>query len=367
MPVWWRKTTTDPARADILPTGEKKVKKRYEWFDNAKGFLIYCVILGHVVERFLSRSWLAGRIQLWIYLFHMPAFVFLAGLFSKRAVMECRVDKALSYLFLFYFLKAAFYAAGIYVKGAENAEFLLFTESGIPWFCLAMCWWYLAAILTRSLSPAIVLTGSLVLSAITGYFPIDGSFLVLFRTFNFFPFFYLGYLTDPAQLRQLTQNKAARIAGALILTAAMGMCFLFYGKADKLLMLLRGRYRYEEIGKELCGIGGCFCRMTIFILSGIMILSFFCVIPREKTPLALIGIQTLPVYAFHGLFITILIGRFRTIRDWMLSGHLFLHCVLFSLLVLCLTLLPPFGWIARFIMRLPAAAAEKTRARDDYK
>ena len=275
MPVWWRKTTTDPARADILPTGEKKVKKRYEWFDNAKGFLIYCVILGHVVERFLSRSWLAGRIQLWIYLFHMPAFVFLAGLFSKRAVMERRVDKALSYLFLFYFLKAAFYAAGIYVKGAENAEFLLFTESGIPWFCLAMCWWYLAAILTRSLSPAIVLTGSLVLSAITGYFPIDGSFLVLFRTFNFFPFFYLGYLTDPAQLRQLTQNKAARIAGALILTAAMGMCFLFYGKADKLLMLLRGRYRYEEIGKELCGIGGCFCRMTIFILSGIMILSFF--------------------------------------------------------------------------------------------
>ena len=44
-------------------------------------------------------------LQFWVYLFHMPAFVFVSGLFSKNAIKEKRWDKAIPYVFLYLLMK----------------------------------------------------------------------------------------------------------------------------------------------------------------------------------------------------------------------------------------------------------------------
>lgn len=58
--------------------------KRIIWIDTLKGLAILLVIIGHVCQmRFpVSGKWLANI----IYSFHMPLFLFLSGLFARKAV-----------------------------------------------------------------------------------------------------------------------------------------------------------------------------------------------------------------------------------------------------------------------------------------
>ena len=54
--------------SDSLPEREYR-------YDNLKAFLIFCVVLGHVLKRF-GMSEGADALYLLIFSFHMPAFLF---------------------------------------------------------------------------------------------------------------------------------------------------------------------------------------------------------------------------------------------------------------------------------------------------
>ena len=51
---------------------------RLDYLDKAKGILIILVVIGHI--------WQSGPVFNIIYAFHMPAFFFISGLFSKKTV-----------------------------------------------------------------------------------------------------------------------------------------------------------------------------------------------------------------------------------------------------------------------------------------
>src|SRR5699024_12235808 len=57
--------------------------KRNAYFDNAKLLLIFLVVFGHATQPFISESNSISTLYTWIYTFHMPAFIFLAGFFAK--------------------------------------------------------------------------------------------------------------------------------------------------------------------------------------------------------------------------------------------------------------------------------------------
>ena len=58
-------------------------KQRYLGYDNIRGILIILVVFGHFLE--LCPGAVAGsHVYLLIYCFHMPAFIFLSGRFSKH-------------------------------------------------------------------------------------------------------------------------------------------------------------------------------------------------------------------------------------------------------------------------------------------
>lgn len=57
--------------------------KRSLFWDNFKGILIVFVVLGHLLENFFEVPKLKD-IYLFIYLFHMPLFVFVSGFFSQK-------------------------------------------------------------------------------------------------------------------------------------------------------------------------------------------------------------------------------------------------------------------------------------------
>ena len=61
--------------------------------DNAKGGLIFLVVLGHYLEK--SGGWsnqCLNAVLSTIYLFHMPAFVFLVGITTKRDRLRTRMQ-----------------------------------------------------------------------------------------------------------------------------------------------------------------------------------------------------------------------------------------------------------------------------------
>ena len=60
--------------------------KRIAKWDNLKLFLIFTVVEGHIADTFYEYCNDMKSVFLFIYLFHMPAFIFLSGLFSKKTV-----------------------------------------------------------------------------------------------------------------------------------------------------------------------------------------------------------------------------------------------------------------------------------------
>lgn len=57
--------------------------ERNAYFDNAKLLFIFLVVFGHAIQPFTEESRAIYTLYTWIYLFHMPAFIFLAGFFAK--------------------------------------------------------------------------------------------------------------------------------------------------------------------------------------------------------------------------------------------------------------------------------------------
>ncbi len=114
--------------------------------DAMKGVLIFLVVLGHFLLPLLGFG--ARSINLpfdLIYSFHMPAFVFLSGLFAGHALRSPRhwCKRCLTLLWLYIFFKwLVFYPEKIaYHMPGSLPDF--WHESGTPWYVLALCFWTL--------------------------------------------------------------------------------------------------------------------------------------------------------------------------------------------------------------------------------
>lgn len=57
-------------------------KTRDTYWDSLKFVLIFLVVLGHMIEPYITSSKVILAVYNFIYLFHMPLFVFVSGRFS---------------------------------------------------------------------------------------------------------------------------------------------------------------------------------------------------------------------------------------------------------------------------------------------
>lgn len=57
--------------------------KRESYFDNAKFILIFLVVFGHFLQTFIADYAGVRVLYIYIYTFHMPAFVLISGFFAK--------------------------------------------------------------------------------------------------------------------------------------------------------------------------------------------------------------------------------------------------------------------------------------------
>ena len=196
-------------------------KKRIYKYDNVKAFLIFLVVIGHMTSDYVSDSHLVRWITLWIYTFHMPAFIFISGLMHKQYItreraelgfkgeMRMRWDKVAGFFLCAYGLKIFIHYSRLLM--GQNPQWSWTEEPGIPWYLFVMAEYELVFYIMKYIDggsstkpsgkrPLFVIAGAFALSAVIGYFPSVGDNFCLSRMINFLPIYMLGYYLDMKKL-----------------------------------------------------------------------------------------------------------------------------------------------------------------------
>ena len=175
--------------------GQKTALYRDERLDSVKYYLIILVIAGHVFSQSqFSESQACTIIWKWIYMFHMPLFVFISGRFSYKKDKENflkSIWKLLEPLIVFQFIICLL---DFVLTGSVSLKKIL-TPWWVLWYLLSLTYWRLliqllpSKILNKA-GAVLIVTFCISLSA--GFLPFDW-FLSVQRTLSFMPFFFLGY------------------------------------------------------------------------------------------------------------------------------------------------------------------------------
>ncbi len=103
-------------------------RKREYLFDNYKVLLIVLVVIGHFIEPCYDQNPFLYELKWWIAAFHMPAFIFISGYFSKKVPS---VKKLVGGLVIPYFVYEVIYYL-LYTFVLDKETELYFTRPKFP-------------------------------------------------------------------------------------------------------------------------------------------------------------------------------------------------------------------------------------------
>lgn len=327
-----------------------KTERIYK-FDNYKFFLICCVVLGHIGNKYAPQSRTLAMAQFWVYLFHMPAFIFVSGLFSKKTIDMKRWNKIVPYIFLYVVMEIIEYVASVMVRGVEQSGLDLFHENGVPWFALTMFWCFFITVFVRKVHPGYVLVVSILLSVISGYCANIGSFLVIQRTIIFYPFFYLGYIIEIDKLLEFTNKIIVKIISTIVIIGSLVWVAENYEKVAAWRSLFRARYTYMEMSAQYQW--GFLWRLAAYGISFIMLIAIISIVPYRKLPISWLGQRTLSVFVLHYPLLVIMFNKWDWMMNWMPDGKVAVHALIVCFVVVLFTSLKPFDYLVRLIMNVP--------------
>ena len=111
-----------------------KIQSRSAYWDNIKGFLIFLVVFAHCLYDHQDKAAIDAIVKS-IYLFHMPAFIFVYGFFGKSE--RAHSEKSIFVLLFAYFI---FNSITVIIMGWTE----FFNPEYSYWYILALVIWRLA-------------------------------------------------------------------------------------------------------------------------------------------------------------------------------------------------------------------------------
>lgn len=269
---------------------------RDAFFDNAKFFLIFLVVFGHVISPYRGNEEWLGAIYHFIYIFHMPAFILLAGYFSRNYHKKAYYVKIVTQLLFPYVLLQTvytFYYNNLYTKTDFTLQY--FTPRWAMWFLLSMIAWKLLLPLFTRWTPKYAILLSVIIGIIARFIEVPDRFLSLDRTFYFFPFFLIGYyLFHTSIFEELKKKKWLVPALGVLLLSFTTVYFLINNIIGA--SILYGTYTSSSV----TDIG---IQLVMYATSLLITFSFFTIVPRDKGFYTEIGQRSFYVYILHGFII----------------------------------------------------------------
>lgn len=259
--------------------------------DNAKGVLIVLVVFGHLLE--FSGGWrdpLLSLVLTAIYMFHMPAFIFLSGMTAKADGLARRLATLLIILVAF---------QGIYVGVvmALTGGFAgnLLQPYWLLWFLLSMIWWVALLPAVQKIPFSLAISIAIALGA--GLIPWAGYPLSIARTLVFLPFFVAGAIYGKQVWSFMSLHNPLRYA-ALLLLPVIAVAIHQYGVSN---VWLYGSFRFDQLNVSTAP--GIVTRAALILAASAASLAMFATIPSAKTIITKAGRNSLSVFVLHGLIV----------------------------------------------------------------
>lgn len=267
---------------------ETAPKVREERIDSVKYWLIVLVITGHVFEYFKIIPE-CEVLWNWIYIFHMPLFIFISGYFSRKKdkkELQASIWKLLEPLIIF---QTLIRLTQFIFKGSISLGSIL-TPWWVLWYLLSLIYWRLMIQIIPEKHTKLILFATFVFSILAGFLPFN-RFLSIQRTLSFMPFFFFGYYMKGKNLYLPDKYKL--------------FSFLFL-----VLMIAVPLYFPQYLG-DLChaapygSIFGALKRVFVFFWAIPLSIAFINICPN--TPWAIQqGKFTMQYYIYHALMIPVL-------------------------------------------------------------
>lgn len=266
-------------------------------FDNIKFILIALVVFGHFWE--LINGQAAGNLYRIIYLFHIPAFIFITGYFAKFNPSRILFSFIVPYVLL-QILYLVFHAFVIQEAASVSLQFT--KPYWLLWYLMAVTFYYLLIPFFETKDrrkQALIVAAAVVVSLLAGFDENIGYFLSLSRFFTFLPFFLTGYyLAQNNTLENITLKKGPSLILPSIAVIGVVISTFYIAKSPIHYQVLYGSYSYEamEYGPGV--------KLILAVFSTCWIILLLHVIPNKKIPaISLIGKNTFPIFVLHGFLI----------------------------------------------------------------
>jgi fucose 4-O-acetylase-like acetyltransferase len=276
---------------------------------NAKGILIFLVVLGHLLEVFKDDYF---HIFLIIYSFHMPLFVFISGYFAKRVTFKKIVNLILLYIIIRVLFTWFLYAIG----EIDSLEYWFEMPYFHLWYIVSLVFWYFGALLLKKanfskVTNIVILLVILMVSVASRDFTqavvniisvYDTDFtsytLSYQRTLTFAPFFFAGYFLN----QQLMQKIYSFLWKPKIILSVFLVFLIIYFQIDNfgLEQLFRGSWGEHTFTNDSKGyLFMIFLHYFIASVVGILILN---TVNNQRNILTTWGDNSLQIFLFHPIF-----------------------------------------------------------------
>ena len=261
-------------------------------FDNAKFAAILLVGVGHAIGT-LWELRAAGALNLVIYGFHMPAFVLMAGYFSKNFdFSKRRVQRLVTGVVVPYLVFQVIYVALAKWQG-DGADWELLSPVWLNWFLASLFVWRLISPIWRNVKWPFAVAVAVALAANLSTFP---GTLSITRTLMMLPFFVAGMLLRPEHFAMLARTWI-RVLAVLVLVIAFAGAYVVRPYVSTRLLY------YTDTATDLHTpfLEATALRIALLAGSFVLMAAFFALVPRRRTWFTALGAGTIYAYLLHGI------------------------------------------------------------------
>ncbi len=255
-------------------------RQRVFYWDNLKGFLIFLVVLGHMLEQLVPDG---KSLQIYkvIYLFHMPLFVFCSGYLSRFSPKK-----------IFRQLIVPYAALQLFFGLLLFREVQLTTPYWVLWYLAALVVWRVTVPFLDACPVRLrwlVIVGTVAVSCVVGFDNTVGYYATLSRIVVFYPYFVVGYYAKG--WNKTEARRPVKIAAGIVLAVLLGGFFFLSTHVDAL--WLYGTYSYANGGYDIL------FRLILYVVSAAVGWAMLILTPEKKTFFALWGRCSYAVYLAH--------------------------------------------------------------------
>ncbi len=285
------------------------MEKRNCLFDNLKCLLIFLVVYGHFIENFQSiyASESTRIAYQFIYLFHMPGFVFVSGYFARKGDGKIFEKVLLNQIVPLFFFQLVFEIFHWVVFHEFSGKTLDLAPYWILWYLLSLAFWRISFQLLYKIRFLLVI--SVILALVAGMVSSIGYPLSVSRTVVLFPFFVLGNIFKEKGIVEKIKSGRFFPVYAVLSVLVLAGALIYVSEVKLHYGLYLNSYSYKAL--KMAWDEGMLYRFINLAWGFLCIASLLVLTPQKRCFASKIGKNSMIPYIMQFFFLkSLLIYRF---------------------------------------------------------